>query len=703
MEKQKKVKIGKGQKVKKEKVAKMKSAKMKGLGFHGIQFKLFAIFMVPVIGIIALGVISYQQASTVVIDNSKAATQQTLEMLAEYYKSQFAAVQSQIDVFYKDMTTQQYLNGEYELSDTLSIQTHSSILDNVKHRVWGDDKLSSMELISKNAASVFTAYGFSNDDAYNQIIETNEYQRMVEAEHTYVWFGRNPQIDEYLGTKPEEYLLRVGIDFNGIDAIGFAEVNETAVSDVMKGLDFGDNSVVGLLTADGTELVYDGEQFSSAGGTFGTYLDSAKQGLIDEYVEYNNQSYLFIHTPVVEGQVDVCVLIPENYFLEQTEVIRDIAIFVAIIVSVLVIIIAFIFSGRLSHSIRKTNQHLNKIADGDFTGRLKIKRKDEFKLLADAVNYMSDNVCGLVLEVREAGAKLTDDVEAVSGATNKFVHSTDVIKNSLGEIEQGVELLNGSSEESMSQMQVLSTQFELVNENTSKIGDAAVQTNDAINDGLQTMQNLKDKADESSTMMTKVAETMESLQERIKHIGEIVNVIDDIAEQTTLLSLNASIEAARAGETGRGFAVVADEIRKLADQSLSSAGEIRNIIGEITKQTSEASESVDNAYVSVNEQKEVVENTRKSFYQMDEQTRTLTSQVQQIISYIQSMEEARNTTEQAMEGISVVAEQTAASSSEVYKSTEEQAMEAVKLQQASEQMYGWAEKLQKAIAQFTVE
>lgn len=693
----------KQKKVKKEKNVKLKVSKGKRLGFHGIQFKLFAIFMVPVIGIITLGIISYKQASEVVIDNSKAATQQTLEMLSEYYKSQFSAVQSQIDVFYKDMTTQQYLNGEYELSDTLSIQTHTNISDNVKHRVWGDEKLSSMELISKNATSVFTTYGFSNDDAYKQIIETEEYQRLTEAEHAYVWFGKNPEMDGYLGTKSEEYLLRVGIDFNGVDAMGFAEVKETAVSAVMEGLDFGENSLVGLLTADGTELTYDGENFSSAGGTFGSYLAAAKQGNADEYVEFNDQSYLFIYAPVVEGQVDVCVLIPENYFLEQTEVIRDIAILVAIIVSVVVLIIASVFSGRLSNSIRKTNRHLDKIAGGDFTGRLKIKRKDEFKLLADAVNHMSDNVCSLVLEVREAGVKLTEDVGEVSGATNKFVLSTDVIKNSLGEIEQGVEQLNNNSEDSMAQMQVLSTQFELVNDNTSKIGDAAIQTNEAISDGLQTMQSLKDKADESSTMMTKVSETMESLQERIRHIGDIVNAIDDIAEQTTLLSLNASIEAARAGETGRGFAVVADEIRKLADQSLSSAGEIRTIIEEITKQTSEASESVDNAYVSVNEQKEAVENTRKSFYQMDEQTRVLTAQVQQIISYIQSMEEARTTTEEAMEGISVVAEQTAASSSEVYRSTEEQAMEAVKLQQASEQMYSWAKKLQTAIAQFTVD
>lgn len=595
------------------------------------------------------------------------------------------------------------MNGEYELSTTLSVQTFSSVSDNVKHRVWGDDKINSMELISQGAASVFTTHKFENDEAYTQLIETQEYQKMLEAENSYVWFGRSAQLDEYLGTSQEDYLLRVGIDFKNITGMGFAEVTEKTISSVMEGLDFGGNSMVGLITADGTELAYDGQTFSSAGGVFGTYLEEAKQGVADEYVSYRGESYLFLTTPVVEGQVDVCVLIPESYFLNQTVVIRNIAILVAIIASVVVFVIGSMFAGNFSKSIRRVNRTLDKIAGGDFSVRLNLKRKDEFKLLANGVNHMADNVCGLVRQVREAGTVLSEDVEGVALATEKFVDSTSNIKNSLGEIEQGVEQLNENATDGISQMEVLTSQFELVNQNASCIGDATNQTNATINGGLDIMQNLRNKTEESTEMMTKVSETMESLQSRIEHIGTIVNAIDDIAEQTTLLSLNASIEAARAGESGKGFSVVADEIRKLADQSLMSAGEIRKIIEEITVQTKEASESVDNAYASVTEQKQAVENTTESFHQMDEQTRVLTTQVQEILTYIGNMVNARSTTEDAIQSISAVAEETAACSNEVYKSTEDQANEAVKLQQATEQMNTWANKLQEAIAQFKVD
>ncbi|MBQ6887157.1 MAG: methyl-accepting chemotaxis protein [Lachnospiraceae bacterium] len=703
MKKQKRIQEKKVTKGRKEKTFWKEKKSGNGVGIHGIQFKLFAIFLIPVIGIISLGIISYKQASSVVIDNSKAATQQTMSMLSEYYQAQFDAIQSQVDVFYMNADVKEYMSGQYELSSTLSVQFHNSFMDDVKHRVWGDDKLAGMEFIASGAKSVFTAIGFSNDEAYTQLVETTLYQKLVENENEYVWFGRNTQLDEILGTKQEDYLFRVGIQFNNGAGVGFAEVTEKTLSSVMEGLNFGENSVVGILTADGTELAYNGTDFNTTGGVFEGYLSDAKNGNADEYVDYNGESYLFLHAPVVEGQVDVCVLIPESYFLDQTVVIRNIAILVAIVAAVIVIIIGNIFAGSLGKSIRSINKTLGKIAAGDLTVRMNLKRKDEFKLLADSVNNMADNVCGLVREVSQAGTVLLDDAQEVATVSNKFVESADIINNSLEEIEIGVEQLNSSSENSLSQMQLLASQFKLVNQNASRISDATNHTNTAIANGLETMQNLKEKTDESTQMMTKVSETMDSLQGRINHIGMIVNAIDDIAEQTTLLSLNASIEAARAGESGRGFAVVADEIRKLADQSLISAGEIRKIIEEITHQTKEASESVGNASASVDEQSRVVDSTTKSFHEMNEQTRILTAQVQEILVYIQNMESARVTTEDAMQGISAVAEETEAGAVNVHKSTGEQAEEALKLQRATEQLNEWAEKLKTAISQFSVE
>lgn len=672
------------------------------LGIHGIRIKLFAIFLVPVVCMIALGIISYRQASSVVIANSKSDTQQTLHMLAEYYKVQFDTVQSQVDVFYKDMDVQQYLNGEYLLSDTQSMQFYNATLGNVKRRIWGDDRLLGIELVSRSAQSILSN-GHENNNLYNEILETAEYQRMVDAQYHYVWFGRNEQLDESFGTDPNDYLFRVGIVFRNVTGMCFAEIKEKAISTVMEGLDFGDNSLVGILTTDGTELIYDGENFSSDAHFFSQYLAGSGEGESSGIVEYNGKDHLFLQAPVIEGQVYVCVLIPESYYLGQTDVIRNITILLVIVASVISILIGYIFAERLSRSIRQTNAHLDKIAGGDFTGRLRINRKDEFQLLAGAVNHMSDNVCELVKEVSGVGSVLSGEVVEVAGATNKFVDSADAIKESLGEIEHGMEQLNQNSAGSLSQMQILSSRFQLVNDNASYISEATDRTDHAINEGLQTMQELKKSTGAATEMMTRVTQTMESLREKIQQICLMVDAIDNIADQTTLLSLNASIEAARSGESGRGFSVVADEIRKLADQSAVSADEIRTIIEEITQQTKEVGQSVDNACASVDEQNRVVEHTTETFHQMNEQTHVLTSRIQEILEYIQNMEQVRGETEEAMQGISVVAEETVANTSAVYKTTEAQALEAVKLQQAADQLQEWSNKLKVAIAQFVVE
>lgn len=162
----------------------------------------------------------------------------------------------------------------------------------------------------------------------------------------------------------------------------------------------------------------------------------------------------------------------------------------------------------------------------------------------------------------------------MSAASSHFLATSQDIQNQVGEMRQGIEKLDESSEDCLQQMDSLSDTIGSVSSHSDQISALATGTTAAIHTGIESVEHLKENTSSTMQITSNIVDTIGRLNEKSKAIGSITEAINEIAEQTNLLSLNASIEAARAGESGRGFAVVAQEIQKLADQSLHSSGEI---------------------------------------------------------------------------------------------------------------------------------
>ncbi|MCR5254815.1 MAG: methyl-accepting chemotaxis protein [Acetatifactor sp.] len=667
--------------------------------FGGIRFRMTLIFVIPIICMAALGMLTYNRAATALIDNSKNDTEQAVELLVKNISQDTQSLESSLDEFYMDMDTKSYLNGEYVGSDISNTQYFNSLTGNVKNRVWSDKRISSIELTSKKTKSL-VSNGYLNANAVDELSQVEELAFLAENTRYYHWFGKNEEIDAITGTKPEDYLFRIVMKFaSPYNNYTVAEITDYSFVNALSGLDFGDGSKVAIIAlSDGTELVYDGENTTEGKGEFASYIEKAD----GDSLSVNGVDYLFIHSPIVENELEVCVMIPEKYFLSQTDIIKNLTLIAVIFAALLTFVIGQIYAGAVAGTIKKINKDIDRIAEGDFTGDLKVKRKDELGNLSKGVNRMKSNVCDLINDVKVVGDGVMNNSEKVSVATDRFVESADSIKESLKEIEGGLSLLNERSDDSLTRMDELSSHFEVVNESATGIKTATDETDVSINEGLLTMKELSEKSNVTTQMMNRVSETMEGLTARIEDIDVIVNAMDDIAEQTTLLSLNASIEAARAGELGKGFAVVADEIRKLAEQSLSSAGQIREIIKEVTEETKEAALSVTNAGESVKEQKISVEKTTESFNKMGEQTRILTGKVSDILGIIGNMENARKGTLDSMEEIAAVAEEVKAGATEVMENTMNQAAEADRLNETATDMRDRADKLNTAVGKFII-
>ena len=193
----------------------------------------------------------------------------------------------------------------------------------------------------------------------------------------------------------------------------------------------------------------------------------------------------------------------------------------------------------------------------------------------------------------------------------------------------------------------------------------AADADASVKSGISAVENLKVKANETSDVTKGVIVDIEALARETSSIENIVATINDIASQTNLLSLNASIEAARAGEAGRGFAVVAEEIRKLAEQSAVSAGEIGTIIASITSKTEKTATAAKHAEEIVKQQEDAVSTTLSEFNVISENVKTIASHLKDIGLQVAEMEKAKVNTLSAVEGISAVSEEAAASSAEV--------------------------------------
>lgn len=355
-------------------------------------------------------------------------------------------------------------------------------------------------------------------------------------------------------------------------------------------------------------------------------------------------------------------------------------------------------SGMIQYILRQ----LQKVSKGDLTVQLKTKKKDEFGLLCVGVNETVANVKGLIVHLNEVSTQLNNAAAYVSDASGTFMKTYQDIQHAVSEIEIGVNRLDSDSENCLKQMDSLSGKITNVSKNADEIGELMSTTGHTITSGIESVQGLTESASSTTEITQSMIVALQALETKSKSISGIVSAINDISEQTNLLSLNASIEAARVGSAGKGFAVVAEEIRKLSDQCQASAGQISDIVNEIVEKTGDVVSIAKRAEEIVSTQAGAVEETTTSFHKISQQVESLFAALDTISSSVQEMSSSRSETLDAIEGISAVSAETSACSTSVYSSTNSQ-MDAIKdLDHASSELRQRADNLVEILKTFAV-
>ena len=308
----------------------------------------------------------------------------------------------------------------------------------------------------------------------------------------------------------------------------------------------------------------------------------------------------------------------------------------------------------------------------------------------------------MISQTGEGATEVADAGNRVAGTTQKLVALSEGVTSGITRVSDGVTRQTEDVMECRTTIQQLAQQIEAVVKNAEMVEGIAKNTGQTVGDSIINMENLSGKAEETATMTESLIVQVNELSEETKAINKIAETINDVADQTGLLSLNASIEAARVGEMGRGFAVVAEEIRRLSVQSVEAVKQIRATVEQIEKRKSQIAETTGQASDTVRAQSEAMKLTVGSFCQVRDSVTELTKAVNDITSIMERMERAKDRTMEMIDSMARVSENNEDAAVGMQQNTVEQAEEILSLQDAVRILGRESDKLKEAISKFTI-
>jgi len=375
---------------------------------------------------------------------------------------------------------------------------------------------------------------------------------------------------------------------------------------------------------------------------------------------------------------------------------------IIIIACIIAVCNAFLITNSIDKAIKGIISALKKASGGDLTVVFHSKRKDEFKILINEIQNTFTNMKSLIFGVKSLSCEVLESSSRVGETTTSFQKSTEDISYAMTEVEQGIMQQAQDAEGCLNEMDNLSKKIILISDNTKEISRITEQTRKSIQEGTQSTERLNNQTKSTIEITTNIIKKVEQQAEKSLSIGHISNVISDIANQINLLSLNASIESARAGEYGRGFAVIANEIRNLAEQSKKSVNDIKNIITNIQEESKDTMQIARRAEDVLLLQENAVTETTQSYHSINDNVEQLVINLKYITNTIENIEESRVSTLGAIENISAVLEEIAASSNTVNQASKEQLSSVDSLGKSTGMLTENANKLLLAVEKFTV-
>ena len=378
--------------------------------------------------------------------------------------------------------------------------------------------------------------------------------------------------------------------------------------------------------------------------------------------------------------------IPKSVILSELSNLRNIML----IISLICILILCVLIERMTHvvisPVKKMTKVITAMAGGDFTVSMKVKGKDEIAVMGRSVEQFIESMKQMIKKIEEVSGKLKEQADASKNVSGEMNEAAGIQSQSMGEMNSTVDQLSISVNEIAQNATQLAGVVADTKSDSDTVENRMKETVEVSEKGREDMERVGEALGNIEVSIHNLETAVNKVGTASGEIVQIINLIGEIADETNLLSLNASIEAARAGEAGRGFAVVATEIGTLAKNSADSVAHITELITEINNLVEDAVRQAGNSAQDISGSAELIHTAVDTFD-------PIFKNIQETSALIGNVVDKINQVDQVATNVAAISEEQAASSDEILATSESMLQQAKNISKNSDQVEQEADNL----------
>lgn len=514
-------------------------------------------------------------------------------------------------------------------------------------------------------------------------------------------FWTEPYIDKATGEWVITYDQKVR-ENNKVIGLVSIDISLNHISELVEGLKFGETGSIFISNYDGGIAIHNDKNLIDTeiedsslkdfilNNDFGVLQykddDTMKMALISNIDDILKWKAI--------GTIDVSELNKDSY-----GILYFIIIFSAIFIILSSILSAYVIN-KITANIEYLKDKINLLGEGDLTVDCNIDSKDEIGQIGEIYNKTTSKLNNIIGKTKITCEKAITSFNDMQGMSNEVTMAIEETTYSIQDIASGAQEQANETKNLVYDFGKLLDFMKNISESVVKINELVNNTQESNNNGRKTIHNLSQITEEAHESNLRVSYAIKSINDASKEIGSIIDTMNDIAEQTNLLALNASIEAARAGESGKGFTVVASEVRKLAEESAKFANNIRYLINKVQDETDLAVYEVKNSMSNSVKQKNVVEESEKTFSSLYESVDLLSKDINEVETLNIKMMDMKDNIECIINKLSQRANENSSLTQQISANTQEQLAVQLELKERLSEITEYISDVQKDIDYF---